>query len=98
MPYYTKETIDKINNEVPLRSMVPDTDMIKRSGTYLQIECPKCAKKMTLTPSMNLAKCFKCGQAYKGPINYVKDRFNLNFTAALEYICSNSHIIPEFEN
>ncbi len=101
LPYYPKETIEKINQSVPMMDLMKRLgESVKRSGKTGMFLCQKCGGDWTnsrININKNFFKCFKCeaeGQKFEGrPVNYIQEKLNLCLPEAVEYL-SKLYSIP----
>jgi len=106
MAYYSKETVDKINAEVPI------ADLMERLGIDVKFSrgksdfflCPECGGdwgNSRINTLDNYYKCFKCaaeGRLFQGkPVNLVQYKLEYNFVEAIEYLANEFNIVIQDE-
>lgn len=61
-------------------------DLQKKGANYIG-ECPFChAKKLNVSESKNVWKCFKCEQAGKGAVSFLMNAQNMEYVPAIKYL------------
>lgn len=96
------DIVKRIKDAARLEDVVPDP---RPSGKDLYTKCPSCGyidrrkrKGLIITPTKQIAKCFKCGWSAKGAINYLMDAKGEQYPDALRILANQYGIsLPEAE-
>lgn len=72
--HITQEIKQEIYDRVDLLHTIEnEIDLVKKGSSYIG-ECPKCGKKkLSVTPSKNIYKCFNCGIGGKNGVTFLVD-------------------------
>jgi DNA primase len=85
---YSKLTLRKLRNEIPITNLIADFLQLpcKATDGYFRFLCPLCSEFLTATnPKTNLARCFRCEQNFN-PIDMVMIVKRYNFRQAVEFL------------
>lgn len=98
----SQTTIDEVN-EVPIEDVVRSMNLkgLKETEKSLKACCPWHDEKtpsFVVTPSMNLAKCFGCGQFAIGPVNFLVKCEKLDWKDALLRVANIANIDVVYDN
>lgn len=98
----SQETKNEILRIARIDEVIGHFHDLKKSGSTLYTECPKCGKKgknkgLTVSKSKQLYKCFSCDFGGNNPITFVMDTQNLSFPDACKAIAGfyNINLVEE---
>ncbi len=89
--HISKDVKDRIFSVAKLEDFMS----LKGRGKTKETPCPKCEKKMQVTPAKQIAKCFHCDNSYSNPVSYLMDIKNLSYPEALEEVAK--HYLIDLE-
>ncbi len=81
-----KPTIDKIIHAASLVEVAESHMKLRKSGSSLVGRCPLCneEKKMSITASKDIFKCFSCSAGGKGPLNFLMITQKMDYITAIK--------------
>jgi len=100
MPYIKPQSIDDLLEKADLLEIVSLYCEPKKNGATFKACCPVHDEKtpsFVISPSKNLVKCFGCGFAAVGPLNFIMQHKNLEFYEAVDFLAKHYNFTLEFE-
>ncbi|MGL4519604.1 MAG: CHC2 zinc finger domain-containing protein [Phocaeicola sp.] len=94
---FTEDDINRIKDAADgrLLDVVQDHHELRKSGISYQGECPLCnaSKKLTVTPSKDIVKCWSCQAGGKGALAYLMKFEKMDWPGALDYCARKFNVL-----
>ena len=85
-----KTTIQSIQLAAKLEEIVGNLYKVKKAGSSLYCDCPKCnalgKKGLKINPALQVWKCFSCGWGGKSPFNFIVETQGLKYPEAVKWL------------
>ncbi len=87
----------EIKSRAQIEDVVRHFQDLRKQGAGFTSDCSKCdgKNKLTITPSKNIYKCFKCDSKAGGPIQYLMDYHGMSYPQALKWLAEKYNILIE---
>lgn len=92
--YIHPDVVDKIHAAAILHDVISDFIELKPSGVSKVGDCPGCGgkKKLSVTPSKGMWKCFKCDEGGKDPVSFLTKMQGKTYVEALAWLADRYNI------
>lgn len=94
-----KEIIERLFDKIysmPIQDILRNYVSLKRRGNYYECLCPfhndKHLGSFKITPTLNIYKCFSCGEG-GGAVKFVRNLYGLNYTKAAIKIAQDCNLL-----
>ncbi len=94
-----KATESKIKEVTKLEDIIPDFISLKKKGSSLMGCCPSCKREdsLSVSPSKQVYKCFKCDFKGNHAISFLMSFKNMSYPEALRHCADRKNILIEEE-
>jgi DNA primase len=92
--YIHPEVADKIRDAAIIEEVIADFIQLKTSGASKVGDCPGCGakKKLTVTPSKKIWKCFRCDEGGKDAVSFLTKMQGKTYVEALAWLADRYNI------